>query len=209
MPAEAPTTLLIQFARGPLAGQVKTRMIPTLSATEACELHCALVRWTARCLVESALGPVRMAVTGDVQDPLFHACLASGVDEVSAQRGADLGDRMFHAISEGLQRYQRVLLVGSDCPGLDGSYLEQAVAALDEAPLVLGPAEDGGYVLIGARRISRELFLGVEWGTGQVYGQTVALLETLGWDWRSLPTRADIDRPEDLPLWHALLRRSA
>lgn len=207
MPAEAPATLLIQFARAPLAGQVKTRMIPTLSATEACDLHCALVRWTARQLVASGVGPVQLAVTSDAQHPLFQDCLAYGVGEVLLQRGADLGERMFHALSDALACFERVILVGSDCPGLDGPYLAQAVTALDQAPLVLGPAQDGGYVLIGARRIARELFEGIDWGSDHVYQQTVSLLAALGWNWQSLPEKVDIDRPEDLPQWHALVQQ--
>lgn len=209
MPAESAATLLIQFAREPVAGQVKTRMIPALGEDEACELHCELVRWTTHCLLASGIGSVRLAVTGDTQHPLFLDCLASGVDDVLPQQGADLGERMFTAIRDALESYQRVILVGSDCPGLDAGYLEQAVTALDTSPLVLGPAQDGGYVLIGARHISQALFKGVEWGTDQVFQQTVARLAGLGWDWRELPLRSDIDRPEDLPQWHALARQNA
>jgi len=97
-----------------------------------------------------------------------------------------------------------VLLVGSDCPELDAGYLASALAALDHAQVVLGPARDGGYVLIGARAVDRLWFAGVPWGSDQVFAATLDRLERTATPWRALPPLGDIDRPEDLPLWRAI-----
>ena len=94
--------LLIQFSRAPQPGQVKTRMLPHLSAEQACDLHCELTRWTCRQLLGSELGAVELSVTGDRDHPLFAECQAMGVNRVLRQRGADLGQRMYNALRCGL-----------------------------------------------------------------------------------------------------------
>lgn len=204
MGANASPVLLIQFAKAPREGGVKTRMMPHLSARQACDLHCELVLWTSRQLVGSGLGDVELSVAGDLANALFDQCRALGVSRFSQQHGADLGQRMYRAIHDGLQSYTGVILVGSDCPGIDRAYLEQAVLALDTAPVVLGPAIDGGYVLVGATQIHRELFQDIAWGGGQVYADTTAKLGELGLEWVALPALADVDRPPDLAVWEAI-----
>jgi rSAM/selenodomain-associated transferase 1 len=198
--------LLIQFAKSPQPGQVKTRMTPRLSPEQACDLHCELTRWTCRQLLSSGLGTVELSVAGGREHGLFTECQSMGVSRILRQRGADLGERMYNAIRCGLARYANVILVGSDCPGIDESYLRQAVEALRTAPVVLGPANDGGYVLIGARAIQPEMFKGMPWGGAQVFEKTTATLAREGIHWVALSHQADIDRPEDLPLWEALQR---
>jgi uncharacterized protein len=200
--------LLIQFTRAPQEGRVKTRMMPYLSASRACELHCDLTLWTCRQLLDSGLGDVELSVAGDMDHALFSRCVAMGVSRVTQQCGADLGQRMYHALQRGLAQYASVILVGSDCPGIDGTYLRQAVAALHSAPVVLGPATDGGYVLIGARAITEEIFQEIPWGSEQVYATTGTALARAGLDWAELPCLTDIDRPADLPVWEALQRKA-
>lgn len=196
--------LFIQFARAPVEGAVKTRMQPVLDGAAACDLHRELVRWTAMNLCKAALGPVELWVAGEMGDPLFESCLAAGVSTLFPQSGENLGQRMYRAIANGLERYQKVVLVGSDCPSIDRGYLESALQALDDATVVLGPAEDGGYVLIGAKAVSPAMFDNITWGESTVYAATARALDNLGWCWEALPALADIDRPEDLPVWHAL-----
>lgn len=209
MEADAGDTLLQQFARAPRAGTVKTRMQPYLSAAQACALHEDLLRWTCGQLLAAGLGPVELWVAGDGDHPALAHCLASGAQGPRSQRGSDLGERMYRALADGLARYRRVLLVGSDCPGLDAAYLAQARAALEHCDVVLGPAEDGGYVLIGARRVTPACFRGVAWGTAEVFAQSALRLESEGLSWRALPPRRDIDRPRDLPYWDACRRAAA
>jgi rSAM/selenodomain-associated transferase 1 len=194
-------SLLIQFARAPVEGQVKTRMMPHLDARAACELHRELVLWTTRTLLDSGLGDVQLAVNGNRDDPLFDRCRALGDLALCAQQGSDLGERMHHALQEGLRHYGRVVLVGSDCPSIERGYLESALCALDRDPFVIGPALDGGYVLIGASQPCGALFEGVDWGSDRVYAQTLDRLRAEDLGWGELPVRRDVDRPEDLAHW--------
>lgn len=202
--AHTDQTLLVQFARAPLEGRVKTRLIPHLGATGACELHCELTAWTCRQLLASCLGPVELHVDGHAEHALFVQLQADGIAGIVAQCGSDLGERMYYALRDGLERFGSVILVGSDCPGIDAAYLHQATVALRGASVVLGPAADGGYVLIGARRISASVFRGIAWGGATVYVETVAALAKSGLDWAALPVLVDIDRPSDLPVWESV-----
>ena len=196
--------LVIQFAREPCPGRVKTRMQPILSAEQACALHCELLLWTCEALCSASLADVELWVAGDAGHPVFQRCAEMGLGDVRRQRGEDLGERMYNAICDGLGRYRKVLLVGSDCPAIDRAYLEAALVALDSNSLVLGPATDGGYVLIGATRIEQGLFSGVSWGRDTVLTETLERAAELGIHWVELAVKPDIDRPEDLPLWQEL-----
>ncbi|MEX2366980.1 MAG: DUF2064 domain-containing protein, partial [Pseudohongiellaceae bacterium] len=98
-----------------------------------------------------------------------------------------------------LQENDAALLIGSDCPGIDASYLHQALLLLDAgSDVVVGPADDGGYVLIGMREDRRSLFEEISWGTPAVFRQTLAKLQSAGLSFEILDSQADIDRPEDL-----------
>ena len=201
--AERGDVLLIQFARSPVRGGVKTRLVPALGEQGACDLHITLVRHTCRQLLDAALGPVEIWVSGDNQHPLFADCLTLGASGLREQQGEDLGERMYRALQDGLRRFRRVLLVGSDCPALDPDYLKSAADTLDDVPVVFGPALDGGYVLVGARDIDRELFRGIAWGGPSVLASTLQRADALGCAVATLNSRPDIDRPEDLRHWQA------
>lgn len=197
--------LFIQLAREPVPGMVKTRMLPELSPEQACELHRELVFWTAGILTRAGLGKVEMSVAGNAGSPLFQQCQSLGVSAVNRQSGSHLGERMYRALKEGLERHSKVILVGSDSPQIDRTYLEGAVSALDDSGMVLGPALDGGYVLIGVRTLEESWFEGMEWGADTVYQDTVDRVEASGVSWQALPVLQDIDRPEDLPIWRAIV----
>ncbi|MEQ9463879.1 MAG: TIGR04282 family arsenosugar biosynthesis glycosyltransferase [Haliea sp.] len=203
----AESVLLQQFAKAPEPGRVKTRMLPRLSAAEACALHSELVLWTCETLLDSRLGNVELWVAGDPSAGLFGECASRGPLSLCRQVGDDLGSRMRHALNDGLNRADRVLLVGSDCPALTGRYLQQALAALDTAEMVLGPALDGGYVLIGARRPVDAVFDGVSWGSSSVLGETMARAGAAGISVAQLLALQDVDRPDDLPHWQGLRQR--
>lgn len=195
------TRRLLQFAREPVPGQVKTRLQPVLDAAGACELHIALLTHTARQLAAVAHCERELWVAGDPGHPALLHAASLGRAGVRRQRGTDLGERMHHALDTALADAQRVVLVGSDCPGLDAAYVEAAFAALATADVVLGPALDGGYVLIGVRRVDARLFRAVPWGTGAVLAETLTRVDALGWQVALLEPRRDIDRPEDLAAW--------
>jgi hypothetical protein len=197
-------TLVQQFARAPRVGAVKTRLQPPLTAGAACALHCELVRWTSTTLAAADFSAVELWVTDSPDDPLFRDCLELGMGAVRLQQGGDLGARMLFALNHGLARYPRVLLVGSDCPQLDVHYLDRAATALLRHELVLGPARDGGYVLLGARRPVAPLFANMPWGSDGVLALTLQRARALGLATALLEPLTDIDRPADLPHWEAL-----
>jgi len=201
--------LLIQFARSPQPGEVKTRMQPELSAEQACDLHLELLEWTNRTLCEADMAEVELWVSGDPENPLLNCIQGFGVNGIVSQSGGDLGERMCAALRSGLDRFPMVILVGSDCPSIDTAYLRSAREALLSNSIVLGPADDGGYVLIGARQLVPEMFSGISWGQASVFDETVEVLKRLGVVWSVLGSLPDVDRPEDLPHWQALKKRGA
>lgn len=185
--------LVAVFARAPVAGRVKTRLIPAIGATRAAKLHARLVRAAVRTARAAHCGPVELHAS----EP--HSFFAFAGAPVRLQRGADLGDRMHHAVACGLRRHRGVILIGSDAPALRPHDLRQAARLLHAGyDAVLSPAEDGGYALIALSRVSPSLFREIAWGTSLVWAQTVARLEAAGYRWRAVRKVWDVDRPEDL-----------
>lgn len=185
------------LARSPVPGRVKTRLIPALGEEGACDLQ--------RLLLERAL---HLPDSGFSQRFLW---LDDGPNEelqlladqlgwtLVEQPAGDLGVRMRRIATLGLAESDAVILIGNDCPALDGDYMALAHAALQRHPVVIGPAEDGGYVLLGLRRVDATLFSDLPWGTDQVLALTRERLHQLSWDYQLLPVLWDVDRPEDLP----------
>jgi glycosyltransferase A (GT-A) superfamily protein (DUF2064 family) len=177
--ADTRTSVLV-FAREARPGRVKTRLIPLLGAHGAARLHARLVARALATARDARLGEVTLWST-------------------RRQRGADLGARMRHAFERGLRRAPRVIVMGADAPALRAAHLRRAARWLaGGADAVFAPAEDGGYALIGLRRVSPRLFDGIEWGGARVMAQTRARLAALGWRWRELPEVWDVDRPADV-----------
>lgn len=193
--------LLQQFARFPRPGQVKTRLQSELSADEACQVHCELMTTVCSDLLAADLGPVELWLDEAGEHPAIDACERAGISELRQQPRGDLGQRMAQALVDGLGRAHKVLLVGSDCPGLDADYLAAAQETLDGADIVFGPAEDGGFVLIGARRITITLFDDLVWGDSTVLERCEARVEQGGMRAARLAPRFDVDTPEDLRRW--------
>ena len=188
------------FAKAPTPGRVKTRLVPALGETAAAELHRQLAERTLDTALAAGLGEVELWCAPATNDAFFAACAKRRGVSLRAQGDGDLGMRMARALELAVAGGSAGLLIGSDCPALTPEYLSEAAAALGNGnDAVFGPAEDGGYVLIGvARRPSALLFEGIAWGTATVMQYTRARLERLDWRWRELATLWDVDRPEDL-----------
>lgn len=188
------------FSRAPLAGRVKRRLAARLGDQAAARLQLRLTRRALRTAAAAGCGPVELHLTQ--RHSLFKRS--------ALQKGADLGERMCAALEQALRRHRAAILIGSDCPALRPAHLRRAARLLaGGCDAVLGPAEDGGYVLIGARRVSRRLFAGIEWGTSGVYAATVKRLESAGYRWRALPVLWDVDRPQDVERLRSLRSFSA
>jgi len=193
------------FAKAPVPGRVKTRLIPLLGETGAAQLQRQLIERTLCTAVASGLGAVELWCAPGPDEAYFSDCAARHPISLRAQCEGDLGTRMAHAMAEA----KPGLLIGCDCPALTPAYLREAATALaggDEA--VFGPAEDGGYVLVGvARRPSAELFDAIAWGRSTVMQETRMRLARGNWRWQELAPLWDVDRPEDLARLQQLLAR--
>lgn len=194
---EFPDFRILLFAREPVPGRVKTRLHPVLGKRRAFALYCALLRYQVAMLENNCLAPWELWVSGNRDNPVLHGL---GHDHRTfEQAGSDLGKRMRAAAATALKQSSAVVLVGTDCPSIDHAYLRDAMVRLQSgAEVVLGPAEDGGYVLLGITGSWTELFDGVPWGTGQVLEETVMRARQLQLKTSLLSTRWDVDRPEDL-----------
>lgn len=193
--AKAAEAALLVFARVPRAGHVKTRLVPLLGEHGAARLHARLVEKTLRTARAAGFDRVELHCDPGIGSEFFRKMRKRFGVRLRSQGRGDLGDRMYGA----LRREPGALLIGTDCPALRPADLRAAVRALRTgADAVLSPAEDGGYALIGLRRVSRALFEGVEWGSAKVMTQTRTRLRRLGWRWKELRTVWDIDRPEDV-----------
>ncbi|MCO6413999.1 MAG: TIGR04282 family arsenosugar biosynthesis glycosyltransferase [Thiogranum sp.] len=194
-----PDGRILVFARAPVAGYAKTRLIPELGAAGAAALQAQLVRDTLAMATESGLAPVELWTCGDDDEKFLPKLGVEFECKVNTQQGDDLGARMAHALAAALRTARFAVLIGTDCPAMDAHYLQGACAALHQgSDAVLGPAEDGGYVLIGVRRSDAALFSGIAWGTAQVLAQTRARLAQLNWRHAELAVQWDLDRPADL-----------
>jgi len=186
------------FARAAVSGEVKTRLIPRLGADGAAQLQQALTAQTVRTALAAGIGQVELWCTPDSTGPEFAAFQQHGVVLHEQGRG-NLGRRMQRAIEHALSKGDIAVLIGSDCPSLTDADLRSAANALQaDTDVAFVPAEDGGYVLIAARKCSPRIFEGITWGSDTVMEQTRHRLRELGWSWQELPQRWDVDRPQDI-----------
>ncbi|HEU4561796.1 MAG TPA: TIGR04282 family arsenosugar biosynthesis glycosyltransferase [Longimicrobium sp.] len=192
---------ILLFVRAPELGRVKTRLAAEIGARAALRVY--------RRLAEHAVAEAR--AVGDDVALRIHFTPANAGEAVRTwlggegaaylpQADADLGGRMRAAFEAAFSEgHRRVVIIGSDLPGLTAELLRDAFAGLDHHPAVIGPAEDGGYYLLGLREMIPELFHGIPWSTGEVFGRTMAKLRSLGITPARLPALGDVDVAADLP----------
>jgi rSAM/selenodomain-associated transferase 1 len=192
---------LAVFARAPVAGECKTRLIPLLGNDGAARLQADLITRALATVSEVAAREITLWLDGDpasvtltIAPVLARAAVSL---QVALQRGADLGERMQYAFATTLARHARCVLIGTDCPELTPDDVRRAAAALNHNDVVLQPAFDGGYVLIGLRAPQPGLFAGVTWGEATVMAQTQQRIASAGLRAEVLPPRSDLDTPED------------
>ena len=191
---------LLIFVKEPVAGQVKTRLAAEIGAEAAAHVYrrcvermleriSALQAETVLCVEPAeAIGRIRKWL--------------SPVRPAAPQCGATLGERLFDAAQRAFTEGAcRVVMIGTDSPWIDDALIEKAFLSLGQADLVLGPAKDGGYYLVGLSQPAPDLFDGISWSTGRVLDQTLAKARALGLTVSLLPEGYDIDRLTDLQQW--------
>jgi len=197
---------LILFARYPIPGKAKTRLIPALGAEGAAAVHRRLALRslrTAHKACRAAPADLEVRFDGGTEQTMSHWLGDSA--RFLPQGAGDLGERMARAFEESFRSIcPATVIIGSDCPGLTPDVITAAFARLTETPVVLGPARDGGYYLIGLSRPMPELFRGIAWGTDRVLADSLAVLQRRGCKPALMDPLEDIDRPEDLPTWRRI-----
>ena len=198
---------LVVFSRYPEAGTTKTRLIPALGAEGAADLQRGMTRHVLDGARRWADGSNEVEVRFAGGD---HALMARtfGRDMHYVEQGnGTLGERLARAADDAFREgCKQIVIIGCDCPGIDAGLLWQAFARLRTRDLVLGPATDGGYYLIGLRRPAPGVFDGIDWGTGDVLRQTQERVRRTGLTAAWLPMRSDVDEPADLEVWHQVRR---
>jgi uncharacterized protein len=199
---------LIVFTRFPEPGKTKTRLIGRLGAVGAADLQREMTTHTlAEARVFAARGGAGVEVRYEGGGEAQMSETFGGDLRYVPQGGGDLGDRLVRAVATAFEdRAGTVLVIGSDCPGVTADLLERALDLLrgDARRVVLGPALDGGYYLIGLGRVVPELFEEVAWGTEHVLDRTIERARRAGLEVRLLEALADVDRPEDLDVWYSI-----
>lgn len=195
------------FTRFPEAGGAKTRLIPALGPYGAARVHRHMTEAIiaeAACLAKQRAVALRCAYCGGGGHDM-RQWLGPGV-ELELQTGADLGARMAASFTRVFAAgARRALVIGSDCPALTSAAMSDALDRLHSNDMVLTPATDGGYVLIGLRRQAwpraKAVFTTIPWGSSEVFGQSVRRAETVQLQVALQDALPDVDRPQDLPLW--------
>ena len=192
------------LAKAPIPGLTKTRLIPSIGAHAAAVLQERLTERAVATALAAAVGPVTLWCAPDPSHPSFRDLVTRHAVTLKRQPNGDLGARMLAAFAAG-----PTLVIGSDCPAFTAENLRAAANALHDADVVLIPAEDGGYVLIGARGAHPQLFAGIGWGTPTVLAETRARIAALGLTSVELPTLWDVDTEADLARFETMFPEMA
>lgn len=208
MTAPPPRERLAVFARAPRLGRVKTRLCPPLTATQALRLHRALAEDTLERLAEVSRPGLEhwLFLSEALDDP--RDLQVPAVWQVELQQGDTLGARLARAFREAFDAgRERLVILGSDSPTVPLEYVHQALDHLAQHEAVLGPAEDGGYYLVGCSTFVPELFADISWGSDQVLKESTEALAQAKRRFRLLPTWYDIDSEKDLTRLRGELER--
>ena len=192
------STTVIVFAKAPMPGLAKTRLVPALGADGAAALAGRMLRHALAQAATAGIGPVELCAAPDAANPALQAAAAAHGAALTEQGSGDLGQRMHRAFVRVLAGPGRALLIGTDAPALDAAMLRQAAQALADHDAVFVPALDGGYALVGLARPAPALFDGVPWSTSQVMAATRERALAAGLRWTELAPVADVDEPADL-----------
>ncbi len=192
-------TRIVVFAKAPLAGFAKTRLVPALGAKGAAALARRMLSHTLAQALAAGAQAVDLCMSPAPSDPAWQGVALPQTVEPSAQGEGDLGARMNRAMDRALAQQQGpVLLMGTDCPALSAAHIANAGLQLEHHDAVLVSAADGGYVMIGLRASCPELFIDMAWSTSVVAFETLRRMTSLSLRVWQGPVLHDIDEPADL-----------
>lgn len=189
---------IVIFAKAPVPGRAKTRLIPALGAAGAAQQALRLFDLALQQALEAAIGPVELCLSPAPDAPEWAGIAFPSGIATSDQGEGDLGERMARAARRSIENGEAVLLTGTDCPDLTAARLREAARRLEVHEAVLHPAADGGYPLLGLSAFDTSLFSELPWSTSSVARLTLERLDALGWKVWVGDTLHDIDVPADL-----------
>ncbi|MHB1403165.1 MAG: TIGR04282 family arsenosugar biosynthesis glycosyltransferase [Thiobacillus sp.] len=192
------TVRIVIFAKAPVPGRVKTRLIPVLGEAGAARLAARMLDLALDKARAAAVGPVELCMSPAPDSPDWAGIPLPADIETRDQGAGDLGARMARAAQRALAQGEAVLLIGTDCPQLTAARLREAAAQLMSHDAVLHRAADGGYPLLGLRVFDASLFEDIPWSTAAVADLTLERMAALGWNVWLGETLQDIDVPADL-----------
>ncbi len=199
-----PCTLAL-LCKAPIPGFAKTRLIPHLGEMDTAHLQEELIMQAVVTALDAAVGPVELWCDPDESHPFFGKIMKKYPVRLTSQPPGDFSNRLHTCASGALVAADAVILMGADCPVMPAYYLEEAAAALARGcDVVVGPSEDGGYVLLGLKHASEELFNDISWGTPLVLSETQARIAQLGWRCHLLATLWNVDTPADYQRWRLI-----
>jgi uncharacterized protein len=187
--------LLVIFCREPIKGKVKTRLAHSIGEARTLQIYRNLLSNTIQSAKELDC-QILLLVTDPITKTVHLDWTESLPFEI--QCGGDLGQRMSMVFERYCKEGRSVILMGSDCPDLDSAHLKSAIDGLKHADVVLGPASDGGYYLIGMKKHHPELFINIEWSSDKVLMKTLEKIKSIDANLHLLPVLTDIDTEEDL-----------
>ncbi|HQR70759.1 MAG TPA: TIGR04282 family arsenosugar biosynthesis glycosyltransferase [Burkholderiaceae bacterium] len=189
---------IVIFAKAPVPGFAKTRLIPALGEAQAAQLARRMLLHTLREAHAADAGPVELCVTPGPADPAWKALPPVENVTWTEQTEGDLGARLAHVAARVIDGGERVLLIGTDCPQLDASRLRRAGRLLENSDAVMLPTFDGGYALLGLRKFDPRVFAAMPWSTDRVAAVTGKSIRAMGWSLDVGRFLHDIDEPADL-----------
>ena len=205
-------TVILVFAKAPVAGSVNTRLIPDLGVQAATKLQEDFIRQRLHMLQQANLCAVTLMCAPDIHHECFVQCQQQYGVTLQQQAGDDLGERMFNGIEQSLRSYKYCIVIGTDAPALDVTQITSAIEILREdkssnSHVVFVPAEDGGYVLIGMDKAHSFLFNNIRWGSDEVMQQSRKTLKKNNVNFTELAECWDVDSLNDYQRHMALIKK--
>ena len=188
-------TLLMIFIKNPVKGKVKTRLAKTIGEEKALSVYLQLLTHTCKETIQTE-GVKKVFYSDKIEEKdlwdsaYFGKCV---------QEGNDLGERMYNAFRLGFaEGFTKIVIIGSDCPELSSDIIATAFSKLIENDFVIGPATDGGYYLLGMKKLAKEIFENKTWSTATVLQDTIDDLDKMKSSYYLLPVLSDVDEEKDL-----------
>ena len=193
--------VLLVFVKNAVPGKVKTRLAATVGNEKAMAVYLQLVAHTSK--VIRSLPCDRIIFYSDKTEENYKW---NNTDQIQVQQGFDLGERMMNAFAFAFKnKYQKAVIIGTDCPELTTVIIRKAFKVLDETDITIGPAADGGYYLLGMKKQQPVLFKNIPWSTSEVLNKTIQHCEENNLTYTLLPVLHDVDEESDLPYMKSIL----